>query len=144
MKVASILKQKAEHVHTVPPDATITTAAHELHAKSIGALVVSRDGRTIDGLLSERDIVNGLVFYGTRVGGLHVSDLMSHPVVTCTADDTITTVMARMTGHRVRHVLVVDDHQLRGIVSIGDVVKYRLDELETEASVLREAFIARQ
>ena len=144
MKVASILKGKGADVTTVRPEATIAAAARELQAKGIGALVVSEDGRAVDGLLSERDIVNGLVFYGTRVGGLRVSDLMSRAVVTCAPDDSVTTVMEHMTRHRVRHVLVVEGRQLRGIVSIGDVVKHRLDELETEASVLRDAFIARR
>ena len=144
MKVASILKRKGADVFTVRPDTTIAAAARELHAKGIGALVVSEDGRAVDGLISERDIVNGLVFYGNHVGGLRVSDLMSRAVVKCTSDDSVTSVMAHMTADRVRHVLVMEDRQLRGIVSIGDVVKHRLDELETETAVLREAFIARR
>jgi len=144
MKVSSILKGKGGDVVTVRPDASIASAIRELTGKGIGALVVSEDGRSVLGLISERDIVQALARFGTLRLDLRVSDVMMRQVVTCRQDDPITKVMDLMTRHRVRHLPVVEDRQLRGIVSIGDVVKYRLDELETETNVLREAFIGRQ
>lgn len=143
MKVASILKRKGTDVATVRPDVTVGAAARELASKGIGALVVSDDGRSMLGLLSERDIVNGLAVYGGRALDLRVSDVMTRRVVTCTPEDSVTRVMADMTRHRVRHLPVMEAAEVHGIVSIGDVVKHRLEELETEANILREAFIAR-
>jgi CBS domain-containing protein len=130
-------------VATVRPEATIGAVVRELTAKAIGAVVVSEDGATALGLVSERDIVRALGVYGTRTLDLHASDLMERRPVTCQPGDSVTRLMADMTRHRVRHIPVVEDGRLRGIVSIGDVVKHRLDELETEANILREAFIAR-
>jgi CBS domain-containing protein len=144
MQVASILKRKGTAVVTVRPDVTIATAAREMTKKEIGALVVSEDGVTVLGLLGERDIVKGLAVFGARVGDLRVSDLMTRSVVTCDPAQGITAVMAAMTHHRARHLPVVEDHRLCGLVSIGDAVKHRLEELETETNILREAFIARQ
>src|SRR5262245_59144438 len=132
MKVASILKRKGTQVITIRPDAPIATAAREMAAKEIGALVVTEDGRTVLGLLGERDLVKGLALYGTRVGDLCVSDLMTRSVVTCDPEQSITAVMAAMTYHRTRQLPVLEDHRLCGIVSIGDAVKHRLEELETE------------
>jgi CBS domain-containing protein len=143
MKVMSILKDKGGHVATVRPEATIGAVVRELTAKAIGAVVVSEDGATALGLVSERDIVRALGVYGTRTLDLHASDLMERRPVTCQPGDSVTRLMADMTRHRVRHIPVVEEGRLRGIVSIGDVVKHRLDELETEANILREAFIAR-
>ncbi len=144
MKVASILKAKGASVATTPPDATVSAVVWDLRLKGIGALVVSEDGTTVLGLISERDIVHALAEHGARLLGLRVSQLMTRSVVTCTPEDSITTVMALMTRHRVRHIPVVEDGKLRGIVSIGDVVKHRLDELEMEANIIREAYIARR
>src|SRR5262245_13025790 len=144
MKVASILKGKGRAVVTVRPEVRIAAAIRELTDKGIGALVVSDDGKSVLGLISERDIVQALARFGVLHLDLRVSDVMMRHVVTCREDDPITKVMDLMTRHRVRHLPVVEDHQLRGIVSIGDVVKNRLDELETETNVLREAFLGRQ
>jgi len=143
MKVASILKTKGTTVTLTRPDTTISTVVWELRSKNIGALVVSQDGTTVLGLISERDIVHGLAEHGVRLPGMHASDLMKGSVVTCGPDDSVTTVMALMTRYRARHIPVIEDGRLRGIVSIGDVVKHRLDELEMEANVIREAYIAR-
>jgi len=144
MKVAAILKAKGASVSTTPPDTTLSTIAWELKSKGIGALVVSEDGTTVLGLISERDIVYGLAEHGARLPGLRVSQVMSRSAVTCTPEDSVTTVMALMTRYRVRHVPVVEGGKLCGIVSIGDVVKHRLDELEMEANIIREAYIARR
>jgi len=89
-------------------------------------------------LISERDIVRGLTERGPKLLALPVSQAMTSSVITCTPDDSITTVMGRMTRHRIRHIPVVDGGRLCGIVSIGDVVKHRLDELEMEGNILRE------
>ncbi len=143
MKVESILKAKGSSVTTTTPDATIATIIRVLKDRNIGALVVSEDGSTMLGLIAERDIVHGLCYYGIRLLDLRVSDLMTRTVITCAPDDSLTRVMAQMTRYRVRQLPVVEDGKLRGIVSIGDVVKYRLDELELEANILRDAFLAR-
>jgi CBS domain-containing protein len=143
VKVTSILKVKGRQVATVRPDATIGAIVRTLTAKSIGAVIVSEDGVNLLGLVSERDIIQALGVYGVRTLDLHASDIMVRRPVTCRADDSVTRLMADMTRHRVRHLPVVEDGRLQGIVSIGDVVKHRLDELEMEASILRESFIAR-
>jgi CBS domain-containing protein len=143
MKVTSILKAKGGHVATVRPDATIAAVVRELTARSIGAVVVSEDEVNLLGLVSERDIVHALGVYGARTLDLRASDIMTRRPVSCRPDDSVTRLMADMTRHRVRHLPVVEEGRLQGIVSIGDVVKHRLDELETEANILREAFIGR-
>lgn len=144
MKVAAILKAKGASVATTPPDETVSTIVWELRSKNIGALVISEDGITVLGLIAERDIIHGLAEHGARLLGLRASQLMTQPVLTCAREDSVTTVMALMTRHRVRHIPVVEDGKLCGIVSIGDVVKHRLDELEMEANIIREAYIARR
>ena len=141
MTVAAILKEKGYGVVTTPPDTTLSTAVWEIRTRGIGALVVSGDGSGVLGLISERDIVHALAEHGAALLGMRVSEVMTRAVVTCTPADTVTKVMAQMTRHRVRHIPVIEDGRLHGIVSIGDVVKHRLDELELEANVLREAFI---
>jgi CBS domain-containing protein len=141
VKVASILKTKGENVETISPDTPLSSVVWALRLKGIGALVVSEDGTTVLGLISERDVVHGLAEHGGRLLGMRVGEVMSPSVITCAPEDSITRVMAQMTRHRVRHLPVVERGRLRGIVSIGDVVKYRLDELEMEANILREALI---
>ncbi len=138
MSVASILKTKGAHVETTRSDTTLYTVVWALRVKGIGALVVSDDGTTVLGLISERDIVRGLIEHGTLLLSSLVSQLMTAPVLTCAPGESIAEVMARMTRHRVRHLPVVEGGKLCGIVSIGDVVKHRLDELKLEANVLRE------
>jgi CBS domain-containing protein len=144
MKVQEILAHKGNKVVTIRPDATIATAVHRMALERIGALVVSEDGTSIAGILSERDLIQGLAEDG---GGIlapdrHVRDLMTKGVRTCRPDDPVKGVMAEMTRHRFRHMPVVEAGRLVGIVSIGDVVKTRLDEMELETVVLREAYIA--
>lgn len=142
MSVAAILKTKGTHVETVRPDETLRIVAWDLKTKGISALVVSRDDDGILGIISERDIVRALADHGPDVAMLPVSAVMTKTVKTCSVDDSITAVMARMTRDRIRHLPVVDGGRLAGIVSIGDVVKYRLDELQLEASVLRDVLVA--
>jgi CBS domain-containing protein len=143
MKIASILREKGEQVATTTPDAMMSTVSWELRSRSIGALVVSEDGVTMLGLISERDIVHGLAEHGARLLGMRAAQVMTKSPLTCSPEDTITHVMAQMTRHRVRQMPVVEGGQLRGIVSLGDMVKHRLDELELETSVLRQAYITR-
>ena len=144
MKVREILDAKGRGVVTIRPDATLSTAVHRLALERIGALVVSDDGVRVAGILSERDVVAGLARDGADLlaAGRRVADLMTRNVVTCGPDDTVKQLMAEMTRRRVRHLPVVEGGRLVGIVSIGDVVKSRLGEVELEATVLREAYIA--
>jgi CBS domain-containing protein len=141
MNVETILRAKGSGVATIRPDATVGAAVKELISRNIGALVVSEDGQTADGIISERDIVHGLAEHGAALLSLKVADMMTRRVVTCQLSDSVDQLMAEMTNRRIRHFPVVEGGRLRGIVSIGDVVKNRLDEVEYEASSLR-SFIA--
>lgn len=138
MNVATILKAKGADVATVSSDAKISAVARTMKDRVIGALVVTGDEAQLLGIISERDIVQGLVERGRDLLDARVGDLMTVDVLTCAPEDRITKLMARMTERRIRHLPVVDDGALCGIVSIGDVVKNRLDEIEAEASALRE------
>jgi CBS domain-containing protein len=144
MKVREILKGKGSRVVTVAPHSSIHDLARRLRLEGIGAAVVSKDGQRVDGIVSEREIVRSLAEHGTRLLDKPVSDIMLAGVVTCKAEDSVKEVMRRMTRHRVRHLPVVEDGKLAGIVSIGDVVKSRLDEMELEANVLRDYIVAHQ
>ncbi len=143
MRIADILAAKGSDVATLPPDATVADAVAELGRHSIGALVVSADGATIDGIVSERDVVRRL---GADRHGLlarRLDTVMSAPVHTCAPGDDVESVMATMTEQRVRHVPVVRDGRLAGIVSIGDVVKSRIEELQQERKLLVDYISAR-
>ncbi len=141
MNVDSILKSKGRDVVTIAADATINDAVLLLRRKRIGALVIDGKDGGIEGILSERDIVRALADYGARVFDLPVSALMTRNVVTCAPEDSVSGVMAEMTARRIRHLPVVENGVLIGIVSIGDVVKCHIDEVEHEATALRQ-FIA--
>jgi CBS domain-containing protein len=143
MKVAEVLRSKGSTVVTARPDTPIVVALHKLKSEGIGALVVTRDGEHIDGILSERDVVRGLTDRGARLLDGAVGDVMTKSVATCAPDDHLTAVMAEMTRRRVRHLPVVEGGRLAGMISIGDVVKARLEDLELEANVLREVYLAR-
>ncbi|MCH7793935.1 MAG: CBS domain-containing protein [Proteobacteria bacterium] len=143
MKVETMLAAKGDKVVTLRPDATVATVIRMLKLESIGALVVSEDGEKILGIISERDVVRALVDHGGEVLKVRVAELMTRSVKTCTPDANIKDVMAEMTRSRVRHLPVVRDGKLSGIISIGDVVKNRLEELETETSVLRDYIVGR-
>lgn len=141
MNVETILHIKGRAVATIKPDKTVGAAVAELISRNIGALVVSEDGESVDGIISERDIVHSLAARGTDLLSLKIAEIMTRPVVTCDPADTVEQLMAEMTNRRIRHLPVVRDGRLCGIVSIGDVVKSRLDEVEYEARSLR-SFIA--
>ncbi len=138
MQVKVILKNKGAAVETIQPDALISDVVVCLKSKRIGVLVVSRTGSDIAGIVSERDIVTGLAEQGASLLDQSVESIMTRQVKTCSPDDTVTFVMEMMTDRRIRHVPVLRDGALAGIVSIGDAVKSRLQELEIEASHLRE------
>ncbi|HXM85075.1 MAG TPA: CBS domain-containing protein [Stellaceae bacterium] len=140
MNVEAILKAKGRDVVTIAPEATINDAVLLLRRKRIGALVIGGAAGP-EGILSERDIVRALADYGARIFDLPVSALMTRRVITCTPKDSVSGLMAEMTARRIRHLPVVEDGALIGIVSIGDVVKHHLDEVEHEANALRQ-FIA--
>src|SRR5688500_11190881 len=143
-KVRAILEAKGRRVVTIRPDATISTAVHRLALERVGALVVSEDGSTISGILSERDIVRALAQEGGEIMGTdrRVADFMTKAVTACSPEDNVKTIMAEMTRRRFRHVPVLENGCLTGIISIGDVVKSRLEEMELETLVLRDAYIA--
>lgn len=141
MIVRSILKSKGAEVETVAPDATIIDVARTLRAKRIGAVIVLDSERRIKGVLSERDIVRGICEFGGAVLEKSVGDLMTSEVICCGLDDSITDIMGMMTGRRIRHVPVVENGQLQGIISIGDVVKGRMSETELEAQALKEYIV---
>ena len=128
---------------TIRSESSIATAASMLMLQNIGALVVSEDGNEVVGILSERDVVRGMVEHGRELQDMRVSDLMTRNVKTCTMDSEVTAVMSEMTRGHFRHLPVVEEGSLIGIVSIGDVVKNRLGELETETSVLRDFIVGR-
>ena len=138
MNVEAILNGKGRSVMTIAPEASIGDAVDLLRQKGIGALVVSSDGAAVAGILSERDIVHALAERGAGLLALPVSALMTRHVFTCKPGDSIAELMAEMTERRIRHLPVVANGRLAGIVSIGDVVKNRLDEIEAEASSLRQ------
>lgn len=143
MTVAAILRTKGSDVATIAPDATVEAAVAALGERRIGAMVVSTDGRTGIGILSERDIVRVLAERGAKALAMPVSAAMTAPIRTCRMDDDVSTVMGEMTRHRIRHLPVVEDGRLAGIISIGDVVKRRVDDLETESSAMREYIAGR-
>ena len=141
MNVETILRNKGRRVATIRSDASVAAAVELLRRNGVGALVVSDDGTAVDGILSERDIVFGLFDLGCDLLTYPVSEVMTRDVVTCEPEDSVGELMAEMTNRRIRHFPVVADGELCGIVSIGDLVKSRLDEMEYEARSLR-LFIA--
>ena len=139
MNVQSILGVKGTDVATVGQGASLADAAQLLRDRGIGALVVSGDGRAIEGILSERDVVRTIAAHGASALGRTVGSAMSTDVVTCNCGDGVERLMALMTERRIRHLPVVgDDGKMAGIISIGDVVKARLMHLESENQALFE------
>ncbi len=133
MQISQLLRRKGREVATIPGTESVRTALAMLAEKGIGALVVSSDGRHVEGIVSERDVARGLHQRGAGLLAEPVSTLMTAEVHTCSPGASVHDLAQTMTDHRVRHVPVVDDDGLLlGIVSIGDVVKARLDELEAE------------
>lgn len=144
MNVQSIIARKGDAVATISQTASLDEAASTLTRERIGALVVSGDGRAINGIISERDIVHQVASGGLAALARSVGSVMSTDVVTCSAGDGVDRLMELMTERRIRHLPVVDDRgRLTGIVSIGDVVKARLAELELENRALADYITGR-
>ncbi len=144
VNVQSIIGNKGSDVATIPQTASLRDAVQALGERRVGALVVSGDGRAIEGIVSERDIVRAASAMGAEALDRSVGSVMSTDVVTCTHGDGVDRLMSLMTERRIRHLPVVDDRgQLAGIVSIGDVVKARLTQLEQENHALAEYITGR-
>ena len=142
MNVATILKLKGRTVATARPDCSILEVATKLHAKRIGAIVIVGTAGRIDGIISERDIIRAVAERGAASLGEPVTGCMTRAVQICDVADTLDELMAKMTTGRFRHLPVVEDGRLVGIVSIGDVVKHHIAEVEMEASALRGYIVA--
>ena len=142
MRIQSSLDAKGSRVEAVDTDVRVEDAARTIADLGIGSLVV-REGAVITGILDERDIVYGLAKHGRAVSDLRVRDVMRYEPATCTPDQNAREVLTLMTARRARHVLVIGPLGPCGIVSIGDIVKHRLEETELEVSVLRDYARAR-
>jgi CBS domain-containing protein len=134
--VSVILGNKGHEVATISPEATLTDVARELHERGVGALVVTDTEASVVGIISERDLVRALAVGGARALEQPVSEVMMRPVTTCGPTTTTTELANTMTEGRMRHLPVLEGGRLVGIVSIGDVVKSRIDELATQAESL--------
>lgn len=138
MSIAAVLSGKSPDIATIGKDATLGEAAAELTAKRLGALVVT-DAAEILGVLSERDIVACLARHGDQeLAQRKVADAMTSPAITVDPETPVLTALALMTARRIRHLPVTSDRGLTGIVSIGDLVKYRIDRIEREAEAMRD------
>ena len=136
MKISDVVRRKGDKVFTVRPDDTVEQLLALLGEHRIGALVVSEDGETVSGIVSERDVVWRLASDGPGILSEPISEIMTREVRTCGLDAHIEDLARTMTEHRIRHIPVVVDGKLRAIVSIGDIVKNRIDELQTERDQL--------
>lgn len=138
MKIHHILERKGGEVATIGPQQTLGDASRALAEHGVGALVVSEGGNDPAGIVSERDIVRGVAESGARALVARVASVMTRELVTCEPGTEVDEVLATMTTSRIRHVPVVDGGRMIGIVSIGDLVKSRIDELEVQSGALQE------
>jgi len=138
MQVSDILKAKGTRVLTVRPEEAISTFIRRIKLEKVGAMVVSTDGIRPEGIITERDIVHGLSAHGSELLAMQVREVMTKRVLTCAPGDSIKEVMIKMTQGRTRHLPVMEGGRLAGMISIGDVVKSRLENAELEANVLRD------
>ena len=136
MRISQVIRRKGDLVVTVRPEATVQELLELLEEHKIGAVVVSDDGSTVSGIVSERDVVRHLHSDGAAILEETVATIMTSEVETCTPDDRIDAMARTMTDRRIRHIPVLVDGKLSAIVSIGDIVKYRIDELQTERDQL--------
>jgi CBS domain-containing protein len=140
MHISDVLRSKGSDVVTVPPDTTVRDLLDVLAEFGIGAVVVSADGATVDGIVSERDVVRSLAARGADVLSDEVASIMTREVICSAPSEHLDTLFLVMTEQRVRHIPVIVDNRLSGLVSIGDLVKRRLAELESERDSL-ESYI---
>jgi CBS domain-containing protein len=138
MSVSRILQQKGGDIVTISPRATLSEAVERLARHHIGAIVIVDEHMAVEGIISERDVVRLLGERGTEALSAPLDTVMTRAVVTCTGEETVPMIMERMTRGRFRHVPVVNGDRLVGIISIGDVVKFRVEEMEREHAELRE------
>lgn len=138
MTVKAILDRKGSDVATIEPTGDLASAVKLLAARRIGALVVTSSEREIAGIISERDIIRVLAEFGAAALEQPVGQVMTRKVVTCTRADTMSGIMELMTAGKFRHLPVVEGNKLIGIISIGDVVKYRVQQIEFESAALRD------
>ena len=137
MKVADILEIKGSTVITIKPTETIAALSQRLRERRIGAAIVSGNGQTVDGVISERDIAYGLGVHKAELHAMPVSALMTKAVITCSPDDNLGIVASTMLSRNVRHLPVIDGNRLIGMVSIRDVLNFRVDQLQRETGLLR-------
>ncbi|MGH6770936.1 MAG: CBS domain-containing protein [Xanthobacteraceae bacterium] len=138
MTVKAILSSKGRDVVTIEPTATLATAVGVLAARRIGALIVLGADRRVIGIVSERDVVRAISEHGEGALNEPLAEAMTRAVITCGENDTISALMERMTTGKFRHLPVIEQERLVGVVSIGDVVKHRLTEMERESEALRD------
>lgn len=141
MKISSILDSKGREVTTISAQANLKAAANVMHQRGIAALVVLKDHK-VAGVISERDVVAALAQHGPSACAILLKDVLKWPLVSITTADTIKQAMWLMTYGHVRHLPVINEGELKGIVSLGDIVKYRLEEVEMESNVLRDLAVA--
>lgn len=137
MIVERILDNKGRYVPIIQPDASVMEAANILESDNVGALIVSRDGSYIDGIVSERDIVRGLMKHGPNLLELPVSRIMTEEVITCSEDSPVAGVMALMDDNGIRHIPVTENDELVGMISIRDLISLRVEEVQAEADAMR-------
>jgi CBS domain-containing protein len=142
MKVEAVLQGKGRNVFTIAPTVTVAEAVDTIHNRRIGAVVIIDGDTGTLGIFSERDLVRGIAELGARVLDLPVGEVMTQVIHSCTRGHTVNEVMEMMTRRRIRHIPVIEDGTLLGIVSIGDAVKARIAEAELEASALKDYIAA--
>ncbi len=138
MKLSELLQRKTQEIYKIRADANIAEAAKMLTQNKIGALLVENDKGDIVGILSERDIVGGMGQHGADLHDVAVSALMTADIIRCSADDSVNQAMAMMTDRNIRHLPVFKGDQLTGFISIGDLVKCRIMEVQAEAEAMRQ------
>ncbi len=138
MKLSEVLSTKGSEVYRLKKDNSIAEAAIKLTEKKIGALLVEDNDGKIVGILSERDIVGGMGPHGADLHDVPISELMTTNLIKCTSQDTVLQAMAMMTDRRIRHLPVFDGDDLIGVISLGDLVKCRISEVQSEADALRQ------
>lgn len=137
MSVNSILQTKGFSIPIVQSNSNVRDVLQRLEEEDVGALVVSDDGESLLGIISERDIVRGLRLTGDDVLDADVSEIMTRDVITCNLHDQVALVRTMMVQHRIRHIPVLDQGKLKGFLSIRDVIQHRLDEVQAEADVMQ-------
>lgn len=138
MKLSEVLRNKGSEVYRLKADSSIAEAATALTEKKIGALLVEDNGGQIVGILSERDIVAGMGPHGADLHDVRISELMTTNLIKCTDQDTVLQAMEKMTDRRIRHLPVFDGDDLVGVISIGDLVKCQISEVQAESEALRQ------